>query len=101
MTRSSLYCISRISRCLCESSVAPWWSNHSQHSPQRHRALTKTQRTTQSAAHQVLLLLIVMFAAVAASAQVKTVPEYIDQVTTVANRADVKAANDYIDRNQP
>ncbi|HEV8589315.1 MAG TPA: M20/M25/M40 family metallo-hydrolase, partial [Pyrinomonadaceae bacterium] len=32
-------------------------------------------------------------------AQVRTVAEYIDEVTAVANRADVKAANDYVDRN--
>src|ERR1043166_2317552 len=32
-------------------------------------------------------------------AQVKTVPEYIEQVQAIANRADLKTANDYIDRN--
>jgi tripeptide aminopeptidase len=31
-------------------------------------------------------------------AQVKTVPQYIEQVQTLANRADLKAANDYLDR---
>ena len=35
-----------------------------------------------------------------AVSQVKTVPEYVDEVTAVANRGDVRAANDYIDRNQ-
>jgi tripeptide aminopeptidase len=53
-----------------------------------------------SAAFQILLLLIVMLGAVGSSAQVKTVPEYVDEVTAIANRANVKAANDYIDRNQ-
>jgi tripeptide aminopeptidase len=32
-------------------------------------------------------------------AQVKTVPEYIDQVQAISNRADLKTANDFIDRN--
>src|ERR1051325_2372297 len=100
MTRSPFHHISRISRCLCESSVSLCWSNGSQRSPQRHRTLTETQRKTQSAVLQVLLLLIIMFGAVGASAQVKTVPEYIDEVTAVTNRANVKAAYDYIDRNQ-
>jgi hypothetical protein len=31
--------------------------------------------------------------------QVKTVAEYINEVTALANRVDVKAADDYIDRN--
>ena len=34
-----------------------------------------------------------------ASAQVKSVAQYIEQVQALSNRADVKAANDYIDRN--
>jgi hypothetical protein len=34
-----------------------------------------------------------------AQAQVKTVAEYVDQVTAISNRADLKSANDYIDRN--
>ncbi len=34
-----------------------------------------------------------------AQAQVKSVAQYIEQVRALANRADVKAANDYIDRN--
>ena len=33
------------------------------------------------------------------AAQVKTVAEYTEQVRTLASRADLKAANDYIDRN--
>jgi acetylornithine deacetylase/succinyl-diaminopimelate desuccinylase-like protein len=36
----------------------------------------------------------------AGHSQVKTVQEYIDQVTALTNRADVKAANDYLDRNK-
>jgi len=100
MTRSALHYISRISLCLCASSASLWWSNHLQGSSQSHSALTETPGKTQSAAFPVLLLLIVMFGAFRASAQVKTVPEYIEEVTAVANRADLKAANDYIDRNQ-
>jgi tripeptide aminopeptidase len=42
-----------------------------------------------------LLLIISTFA----HAQVKTVAQYIEQVQALANRAEVKAANDYIDRN--
>jgi acetylornithine deacetylase/succinyl-diaminopimelate desuccinylase-like protein len=33
------------------------------------------------------------------AAQVKSVPEYIDEVTSLTNRADIKAANTYIDQN--
>jgi tripeptide aminopeptidase len=44
----------------------------------------------------VLLLLIVSGGA---NAQVRTVSEYLDQVKRIAERADVRAANDYIDRN--
>jgi acetylornithine deacetylase/succinyl-diaminopimelate desuccinylase-like protein len=42
-----------------------------------------------------LQLIITSFA----HAQVKTVAQYIDQVTALTNRSDMKAANDYIDRN--
>ena len=38
-------------------------------------------------------------ATIAVRAQVKPVSEYIDQVQALANRADLKTANDYIDRN--
>jgi acetylornithine deacetylase/succinyl-diaminopimelate desuccinylase-like protein len=48
----------------------------------------------------ILISLIVMALTFAVRAQVKTVPEYIDQVTALTNRPDVKAANDYIDRNK-
>jgi tripeptide aminopeptidase len=44
----------------------------------------------------VALLLIIT---TSAHAQVKTVPEYIEQVKALTNRSDMKAANDYIDRN--
>src|SRR6266576_3763905 len=47
----------------------------------------------------LLLFCIALFAAAAARAQVKTVAEYVDQVQAVSNRADLKAANDYLDRN--
>src|SRR5437588_2999129 len=47
----------------------------------------------------ILLASIVIALAGASVAQVKTVAEYIDEVTALANRAEVKAANDYIDRN--
>src|SRR5215813_9392312 len=47
-----------------------------------------------------ILVITLLIAFSSTSAQVKTVPEYIDEVTGVANRANVKAAYDYIDRNQ-
>ena len=46
-----------------------------------------------------LLTLILIINGVA-QAQVKTVAEYVDQVQAISNRADLKTANDYIDRNQ-
>jgi len=45
------------------------------------------------------LLTLVLIITGWAPAQVKTVAEYIDQVQAVANRPDLKTANDYIDRN--
>src|ERR1700730_14903105 len=42
-----------------------------------------------------LLIIVTAFA----QAQVKTVAQYIEQVQTLSNRAEVKAANAYIDRN--
>jgi tripeptide aminopeptidase len=45
-------------------------------------------------------LLLILLLPFAGFSQVKTVPEYIDQVTALTNRPDVKAANDYIDRNK-
>jgi tripeptide aminopeptidase len=47
----------------------------------------------------LFITLLIAFSS-GAWAQVKSVPEYIDEVTAVANGASVKAANDYIDRNQ-
>jgi acetylornithine deacetylase/succinyl-diaminopimelate desuccinylase-like protein len=47
----------------------------------------------------ISLVVLLIIAPAFAPAQVKTVPEYIDQVQTLANRADVKAASDFIDRN--
>src|SRR5712691_9654795 len=44
----------------------------------------------------VVLLIIV---AALAQAQVKSVAQYIEQVQALSNRADLKAANDYVDRN--
>ena len=43
------------------------------------------------------LVLLLLLAAVIARTQVRSVPEYIDQVKQIAGRADVSAANDYID----
>src|SRR3989442_4529564 len=47
----------------------------------------------------MLIVVLVLMTTTAIRAQVKTVAEYIDQVQAVANRADLKAANDYLDRN--
>src|SRR2546430_3249377 len=46
-----------------------------------------------------LLTLLFVILQTGALAQVKTVAQYIDEVKAIANRADIKAANDYIDRN--
>lgn len=48
----------------------------------------------------ILLLVIALAASVAAQAQVRTVSEYIEEVKRIADRADVQAANDYLDRNR-
>jgi tripeptide aminopeptidase len=45
------------------------------------------------------LIAVLVIATIFAHAQVKTVPQYIEQVQALSNRAEVKAANDYIDRN--
>jgi len=47
----------------------------------------------------MLIVVLVLMTTTAIRAQVKTVAEYIDQVQAIANRADLKAANDYVDRN--
>src|SRR5882757_2334575 len=47
----------------------------------------------------ILVLSLFLISSIAIRAQVKPVAEYIDQVQALANRADLKAANDYIDRN--
>jgi tripeptide aminopeptidase len=47
----------------------------------------------------VLLIALLLIAATSAYAQVKTVPQYIEQVQTLTARPNVKAADDYIDRN--
>jgi acetylornithine deacetylase/succinyl-diaminopimelate desuccinylase-like protein len=47
----------------------------------------------------VLLISFLVIAANLSHAQVKTVPQYIEQVQALSNRAQVKAANDYLDRN--
>jgi acetylornithine deacetylase/succinyl-diaminopimelate desuccinylase-like protein len=44
-------------------------------------------------------LAVLLIATTFAHAQIKTVPEYIEQVKALTNRSDMKAANDYIDRN--
>ena len=45
-------------------------------------------------------LLLILLLPFAGFSQIKTVQEYIDQVTALTNRPEVKAANDYIDRNK-
>src|SRR2546423_317948 len=47
----------------------------------------------------IFLLLLIVFASGFARAQVKTVAEYIEDVKKITSRADVMAADDYIDRN--
>ncbi len=47
----------------------------------------------------ISLLSLVLIITGFTHAQVKTVPEYIEQVQAISNRADLKTANDYIDRN--
>ena len=49
---------------------------------------------------KTLFILILVTFSSSTPAQVKTVPEYIGEATAMANRANVKTANDYIDRNQ-
>src|SRR5437870_453247 len=46
-----------------------------------------------------LLTVTLLIASQSARAQVKTVRQYIDEVKELDSRSDVKAANDYIDRN--
>jgi tripeptide aminopeptidase len=46
-----------------------------------------------------VLAFFLFIAAAPVQAQVKTVAQYIEQVKALADRTDVKAANDYIDRN--
>ncbi|MGQ0760468.1 MAG: M20 family metallopeptidase [Acidobacteriota bacterium] len=45
-------------------------------------------------------LLLILLLPFAGFSQIKTVQEYIDQVTALTSRPDVKAANDYLDRNK-
>src|SRR5438309_643280 len=47
----------------------------------------------------ILLLALLLIATTSTQSQVRTVAQYIEQVQAIASRADVKAANDYIDRN--
>src|ERR1043166_5714759 len=47
----------------------------------------------------LLTIFLVLLTGSAVHPQVKTVAEYIDQVQAISNRPDVKAADDYIDRN--
>ena len=44
------------------------------------------------------LLVLLLIATTSTQSQVKTVAQYIEQVQAIAGRADVKAADDYIDR---
>jgi tripeptide aminopeptidase len=47
----------------------------------------------------IFTLVLLAIATTLAPAQVKTVAQYIEQVQALANRAEVKAANEYVDRN--
>ena len=47
----------------------------------------------------ISLLALLLTVTTLTPAQVKSVAQYIEQVQALSNRADVKAANDYIDRN--
>src|SRR5215831_17568918 len=47
----------------------------------------------------IFLCCCALLAIVSTAAQVKTVAEYTEQVKTLASRADVRSANDYIDHN--
>lgn len=47
----------------------------------------------------ITLLVLLTISATLTYSQVKSVADYIDDVTTISTRPDVKAANDYIDRN--
>ena len=47
----------------------------------------------------IILLALLVLSNSAVKSQVKTVPEYLDEVKLLTDRADVKAGNDYIDRN--
>lgn len=47
----------------------------------------------------ILLISLILTTANFLPAQVRTVPQYVEQVQALSNRAPVKAANDYIDRN--
>src|SRR5882724_10091970 len=47
----------------------------------------------------ILVFSLLLISSIATRAQVKPVAEYIDQVQALSNRADLKAANDYVDRN--
>ena len=46
-----------------------------------------------------VLSALIALAAITVPAQIQTVQQYIDQVKTLANRPEVRAANDYIDHN--
>lgn len=47
----------------------------------------------------ILLIAVLVIATTFAHAQVRTVPEYIEQVKALTHRSDIQAANDYLDRN--
>jgi len=47
----------------------------------------------------ILFISLLLISTIAARAQVKPVAEYIDKVQALATRADLKTANDFIDRN--
>jgi tripeptide aminopeptidase len=47
----------------------------------------------------IFLLIVLLVATTFAQAQIKSVAQYIEQVQALADRADIKAANSYLDRN--
>ena len=47
----------------------------------------------------ILLIAVLVIATTTAHAQIKTVPQYIEQVKALTNRSDIQAADGYIDRN--
>ncbi|HSP63324.1 MAG TPA: M20/M25/M40 family metallo-hydrolase [Pyrinomonadaceae bacterium] len=49
--------------------------------------------------NSIFMVILLAIATTLAQAQVKTVAQYVEQVKALSDRSDVKAANDYLDRN--